>query len=135
MPSLAPIAVLDGAATPVSHTYTPTKIDASGVATLQERVGLVPVGYPTMTWSVRPPVANGTTYKVVGKLVIPKVITTTDTTGKTVTSVDYSNQVTLEFVFANRSTTQERKDMRVLSSNVLKDTAVIAILEQLESFY
>jgi len=135
MPAFAPIAILDGASTPVSHTYAPVRIDANGVALLQERVGGVPVGYPTMTWSVRPPTSQGSTYKVTCKLVIPKVVTTTDSTGKTVTSVDYSNQVETIYTVSQRSTQQERKDIRVLNDNLQNHAVAQAIVEYLESIY
>lgn len=137
MPSNAPIAVQDGASTPVTHTFNPSKIDSNGVATFQERVSGVPVGFPTITWSVRAPVNGSTsaTYKVTGRLTQPKVITTTDTSGKSVTSVDYQNLGSIELVFNERSTKQERTDLRVMLSNLLKNAAIVSAVDDLESFW
>lgn len=135
MPALAPIVLKDGASTPVDHTFTPSKIDASGVASLQERVSGIPVGYPTLTASVRGPTPQSSNYKVVLKLTEPKVVTTTDSSGKAVTSVDYTNIGTIELVISNRSLKQERKDLRILLSNALKDPAFVSIIDDLENFY
>jgi len=82
MPANAAIAIQDGASTPVTHTFSPTKIDANGIATFEERVSGVPIGYPTITWSVRAPTKGSSTYKVTGKLTQPKVVDVTDSSGK-----------------------------------------------------
>lgn len=135
MPQNTTIVIKDGAATPVDHTFSPSKIDANNIASFQERTSGVPVGFPTITWSLRAPVNNSPAYKIVGKLTQPKVITTTDTSGKTVTSVDYQNLGTVELVMSERSTKQERTDLRVLLSNLLKATPIIASVDDLESFW
>lgn len=135
MPANAAIAILDGAATPVSHNFVPAKIDSNGVASFQERISGVPVGYPTITWSVRAPTKGSSTYKVTGKLSIPKVITTTDASGKSITSVDYTNLATIDLVVSSRSTKQERTDLRVMMSNMLKHAAIVSTVDDLESFW
>lgn len=135
MPANIQLIINDGAATPVAHTYLPTKIDANNVATFQERTSGVPVGYPTLTWSVRAPLPSSPSYKLVGKLTQPKVITTVDTTGKSVTSVDYTNFITVESVVSNRSTLQERKDLRVLMANALLNAVLSGSADNLESFW
>jgi hypothetical protein len=135
MPANTQIVINDGASTPVAHTYLPTKIDSNNVATFQERISGVPVGYPTLTWSQRAPSGNAATYKVVGKISQPKVITTTDQSGKTVTSVDYTNIGTIELVVSARSTLQERKDLRILLANSLLNATLASSADNLESFW
>lgn len=135
MPANAAIAIQDGAATPVTHTFSPTKIDANGIATFEERVSGVPIGYPTITWSVRAPTKGSSTYKVTGKLTQPKVIDVTDTSGKTVKSVDYVNLATIDLVVSNKSTKQERKDLRVLAANALNNALLVTSADDLESFW
>jgi hypothetical protein len=136
MPANSQIILKDGAATPVDHTYLPTKIDANNVATFQERNSGVPVGYPTLTWSLRAPTTGGApTYKLIGKLTQPKVITTVDQSGKSVTSVDYTNIATVEIVVSNRSTLQERKDIRTLCANMLLNATLASSADNLESFW
>lgn len=135
MPQNTTIVINDGASTPLAHTFYPSKIDANNIATFNERVSGVPVGYPTVTWSLRAPTVQSPAYKLVGKLTQPKVITTTDTTGKTVTSVDYTNIGTIDLVVSSRCTKQERKDLRVLLSNLLLNASIVSSVDDLESFW
>jgi hypothetical protein len=135
MPQNTTIVISDGATTPVAHTFSPSRIDANNVATFQERVNGVPVGYPTLTWSLRAATTASPTFKLVGKLTQPKVITVTDTSGKTVTTVDYTNIGTIELVSSQRATLQERKDLRVLLSNLLLNTSIVSSADNLESFW
>lgn len=135
MPSNTSITIKDGASTPVDHVFSPTRIDANNIATFQERVSGVPIGYPTITWSLRAPTKGSSTYKVTGKLTQPKVIDVTDTSGKTVKTVDYVNLATVDFVFSEKSTKQERKDLRVLMSNLLINAVMAASADDLESFW
>lgn len=134
MPANTSIAIADGASTPVTHTYLPTKVEGS-LASWQERVSGVPIGYPTLSWSWREPSSQSPTYKLVGKLTQPKVVTTTDTTGKTVTSVDYTNLGTVELVLSAKSSKQERTDIRTLMSNALKNATVVSIIDDLEGVW
>lgn len=135
MPSNTSITIKDGASTPVDHVFSPTRIDANNIATFQERVSGVPIGYPTITWSLRAPTKGSSTYKVTGKLTQPKVIDVTDTSGKTVKTVDYANLATVDFVFSEKSTKQERKDLRTLMSNLLVNAVMAASADDLESFW
>lgn len=135
MPQLTTIVLKDGAATPVSHTFSPTGINASGVAQLDERVSGVPIGYPQITWSQRAPSSGSATYKLTGKLTQPKVVTVTDSTGAVSTVVDHSNLGTIELVVSSKSTKQERTDLRVLVSNLLLDPSIIACVDNLEQLY
>lgn len=135
MPSLAPITIKDGAATPADHVFTPDRIDSSGVATFKERVSGVPIGYPTLTSSVRAPAGGSTTYKLGQRLTMPKVVTTTDVTGKIVTSVDFQDLVDVSFVLSEKGDTQGRKNLRVLLANWLLSAQAAAVIDNVESFY
>ncbi len=135
MPQNTTITIKDGAATPKDHVFNPSKIDASNIATFNERVGGVPVGMPTITWSVRAPSKGAPAYKVTGKLVLPKVVTSTGSDGKTITSVDYENLANVSFAVSERSTRQERVDLRVMTSNMLVQSALATTVDDLESFW
>lgn len=135
MPQNTTITIKDGEATPLDHVFNPTKIDSNGVATFVERVSGVPVGMPTITWSVRAPTKASPTYKVTGKLVMPKVVTVTGSDGKSITSVDYENLANLSFVLSERSSKQERKNIRVLISNALVNASIVPSVDDLESFW
>jgi hypothetical protein len=135
MPSNAPIAIFDGATTPVSHSFSPKAINGN-IASFQEILSGVPIGYPVLTVSNREPVKGSAgVYRVTMKLVVPKVITTTDVSGKTVTSVDYSNSAEITLLLSERSSTQERKNIRVLASNLLMNASPAAVVDNLEFYW
>jgi len=135
MPQNQSIVIKDGASTPVNHTYMPSKIDSNNVATFQERVSGVPVGYPTLTWSLRAPSPQSATYKMVGKLTLPKVVSATDSSGVSVMRVDYTNIGTIELVVSSRSTKQERTDLRAQLQSLLAAPAIVTSADDLESFW
>lgn len=134
MPSNAPIAIADGASTPVTHTFSPRGIDGR-VASFQEVISGVPIGYPKITVSSREPVNGGSVYKVTYKLQVPKVITTTDASGKTVTSVNYTNSGEITLLVAQASEKQERKNLRVLLANLLLSASTASVVDDLEFFW
>lgn len=134
MPSNAPIAIADGAATPVTHTFSPRAID-NRIATFQEVINGVPIGYPKITVSSREPVQGSNVYRVVYKLQLPKIVTAVDASGRTVTSVSYSNTAEITLLVAQASTKQERTDLRVLVSNLLKAASTISVVDDLEFFW
>ncbi len=136
MPQIAPITLKGGEATPVNHVYTPTGIAAAtGVATFSERVSGVPIGYPTLTSSLRVPSRTVLNYKSVTRLAIPAVVTGTDASGKAFTSVDHSNFADLALLLDQKSTEEERKNLRVQLSNYLLSDHAIATIDKLESSY
>lgn len=134
MPQNSAIAIKDGALTPVTHTYYPTGIDGI-IASFIERSGAVPIGQASVSWSLRAPNKQSATYKLVGKLVCPEVVTVTDVSGKTATVVDYTNLATVELVLSNKSTKQQRTDLRTLVSNLLLAPTIVASVDDLESFW
>ncbi len=134
MPSTAPIAIADGASTPVTHTYAPRAIE-NRVASFQEVTSGVPIGYPKLTVSNREPVQGGAVYRVTLRLQVPKVITTTDASGKTVTSVNYVNSGEIALLLANSSEKQERKNIRVLLANLLLHSSTSSVVDDLEFFW
>lgn len=135
MPQNTTIAIQDGAATPVTHTFNPQSIDSNGVATYKERVSGVPIGQPQLSLSVRAPAGNSTTYKVTGRLTMPQVVETTDSAGKTVKSVDYAPLGTFEFVLPVKADKIDRTNIRVLLSNALKNATVVSMIDDLEGVW
>lgn len=130
MPQLANIVINDGAATPVAHTFAPVTTDGQ-LGQLAERSGL-PIAYPKLAVSVRPPVNGGETYKIRLTLQVPQTSTVV-ATGKVVK--DFTNTASLDLVFHERSTAQQRKDIRVLLANALANATVVTVVENLEPLY
>lgn len=136
MPANTSITIKDGKTTPADHVFSPMRIDQNNVASFNERVGDTLIGQPVFTWQIRSPVnGTGETFKVAAKLSIPKVITTTDGTGKSVTSVDYVSLATAELVVSRRSTLQERKDLRTMLANALLNATLAGSADNVESFW
>lgn len=139
MPQNTNLTINDGAATPVAHAFVPVKIDNQGVAHWAERTGLTIIGWPKFTLGIREPAVGGgkggKSYKTTLMLKQPKVITTTDVSGKTVTSIDYENSGKIELMVSPSSTAQERKDLRVMLANALLNATVASSLDNVETFW
>lgn len=137
MPANAQFTINDGATTPVAHVFSPTSIDAQGVALWNERNGTVLIGQNQVTYSVRAQGANGAgpTSKITIKLKKPKVVIATGSNGVQNTLVDYTDLATVEFVVSNKGTQQERKDLRVLVANLLQHATFVAAIESPEAFW
>jgi len=52
-----------------------------------------------------------------------------------VKTVDYTNLATIDLVVSNKSTKQERKDLRVLVANALNNALLVTSADDLESFW
>lgn len=131
MPAIINVAIADGAATPVTHTYTPASV-AGVVAVWKERLSAgIAKFFPYITGQLKEPSGGSTVYRAKYSIVIPKTITGTNGA----VTEDYRNLCNLEFVFSERSVEQERKDVRVLVRNLLADASVITMIEKLEPAY
>lgn len=128
MPALAPIVINDGATTPVAHTFGPVTSDGQK-ALLKERIG-VPIAFPGLSTSVRPPVAQGDIYKLTFVLTLPQTVLVDG-----VTKVDHTLTAEVNLMMSNRSTEQNRKDLRVMVSNLLLNAATVTMIEKLEPQY
>lgn len=128
MPQLNAIVVNDGKTTPVAHTFSPVTTDGY-VATLKERSGL-PIEFSSLGISVRPPVKGSEVYKTRLTLAVPHTVTVD---GRA--SVDYTETVTIDILTNERSSTQDRKDIRVLAANLLLNATVVTVVENLEPLY
>lgn len=132
MPANSNIAILDGAPTPVSHTYVPAGLDgSSGVAHFIERTDGVFVGEPKLDITIRPVTKGQPTRKAVVLLTQPK--RTTDEAGNV--TVAYENLGKLEFTYSANSTTAERKNLRVLLANAALHALVAQAIDNNETFW
>lgn len=125
MPQLQQVVLTDREATPVAHTFTPTRM-AGGVAVLHERTG-TPIADPQLSLSIRETPEN---FKVLFKLDVPSVQT------ETVNGVDrpvivHTSYAKAEFAFPKTTTEQERDNIvgmfsgLLAESNALPDGVVI----------
>jgi hypothetical protein len=135
MPSIANITIKDGAATPVDHVFKPAAVVGSLATWREQTANGIPVGNNVLTYSVKAPASGVGAYTVQLKLVKPKVVSLTDTSGKTVNTVIRTDLWDATFKVGSDSTTQERKDLRVMSSNAAVSAIVAQAFDDLESFF
>lgn len=113
MPQLQSVALLDRAATPLSHPFVPRSID-NGVAVVVETSG-VPIGENKLTVSMR-----RAADKFRGRLVLTMPVVVNETINGVVKPVVVRVAIAnLEFVFDEKSSTQERTNLIGMLSDAL----------------
>lgn len=148
MPALASIAINDGQATPVAHTFSPVRIDEKGVASFYDRSGGIAIGFPRFTISLKEPVnpvragsssdAKKRNYKAILTFDVPVLESTSAATGSGIApapTVAYVHSGRLEMNLPERGTLSNRNDLVAYFVNALSNTTVKSVLQNLEAFY
>lgn len=137
MSQIATITINDGQSTPVAHAFNPIVSVpptyrrngvANQAAVAQERLLL-----QTILAKARDGVN-----KVQIELVVPVSEVPAGGTGSGYTAppaIAHEQRVKVEFYFHNRSVTEGRKDLRVMLSNLLLNSQVVAAIDNLEQPY
>lgn len=139
MPAIGNIVINDGAGTPVAHTFAPAGITGL-VANYADRVGGIPVGYPTLDVSLRPPSPQSREkmYLATIRIKTPILDVTSPSTMTGIQpapSVGYTPIAELKFWLPERSTLQNRKDLRAFVKNLMNDAVITNLVETLENVY
>lgn len=121
----ANIAIVDGKAAPVTHTFVPSKIGET--TSVFYGPGATLAGRERITITRREATAT-----VAGKVSI-KLETPIERTVDGTVRVEYSLASYQEFVLAPMSVKQDRKDLRLLSANLLLNPLVVACIDDMES--
>lgn len=151
MSAFGNIAILDGQATPVAHTFTPLTLfnNASGsIATYVNRASaLVDIGFEEIKLSFRTPsgervagakASSERIYKVAMTLKVPVLESTSAATGTGIApapTVAYVLTSKVEFLLPARSTTQQRKDLRTLTQALLWRPEAVSLVENMEGIF
>lgn len=138
MAAIAPVVLLDGQSTPVSHTFNPVTIDAAGVAKWTDRVNGIALGYPALTLLVRNPTKDSRSFKVTCKVVTPILELTSPSTATGIQPAPtkaYDLLATLEFVLPERSSLAERQNLFAYVKNMFEDANLISAVTDNESVY
>lgn len=131
MAQLAPISILDGKATPVTHVYNPVGVPAGADFNLFVNRGTE--GKPELQEELRAKISvNGgnSPYRVKVSLLLP-----ISKTVEGVTAIDYQNRVDVEFIMNKKSTTGSRADLLALIKNALSNSLVASMVTDLEQMY
>lgn len=133
MSQIANIAIQDGQGTPVTHTFYPLR--SGDKSTWREnQAGLSLIGQGIVDMSVK----QGPLNKVRLVLELPALETATGANASGYTAapkVAYSNKAIVELFLPARGTAAQRKDLRVLLSNLLKDATILDSVENLNVPY
>lgn len=121
MAARANIAINDGEATPVTHTFKPIGDAVGGVSQWQcLPASGVAVGAELIKLSIRPPMNGSPMYKMEARLYLPTLEVTSGGTGSgyvAAPTLAYANQFIITALLHQRSTQQERKNARLLGYN------------------
>lgn len=136
MSAIANIAIADGQATPVTHTFYP--ITSGQDSKFRENQASLPlIGQGMIDQVLKLDTRRGLNrVRIVLELPALETATAANSAGYTAApKVAYSNRATVELVLPSRGTAAQRKDLRVLLSNLLLNATVIDTIENLNMPY
>lgn len=115
--NMSPLSLIDAAATPVTHYFTPASRVAENVARWVDREhnGGVAIGYRTVTYSVKDPAQAGGVTRQKVSLSIPLV----DFSVPTAPKLLGTNRVNIEITTAAVSSDQNVKDLVEMTARLL----------------
>lgn len=146
MPVSQEIVLEDAQVTPVQHTFTPVGRDARDPQTIwfEDRSRPSPLGYWRISIKlVRPPIQNtpglraDRTYRVTVGLHQPVLETLSNSTVSGIVpapTLSYVPRSFTEYVMQERSTSQDRKDLRKMTADLQDNVQVIDMVENLINY-
>jgi hypothetical protein len=143
MPAITTVQIYDGSGTPVQHTFSPIGRDVNGVFWFEQTtpspvspLGAKRIGYKQTRVLDASKQLTGRS-KVTYTISVPTLEALgTSSTGITPPpTLSYVEMARVEFDLAERSTSQERKDTRVLMYNLLANAMPISNIESLAPSY
>jgi len=139
MAARAVISLLDGQATPVTHTFSPNSGDGNvpgtSVISYEDRVGGVSVGFNRVSISTRQPSKQNRNYKVAVLIQVPVLEVVSNSTVSGIAPAPqaaYVDTVRMEFILPERSSVQSRKDLLAYTKNLLANAVMTSSIVDLE---
>jgi hypothetical protein len=141
MPAIANVSINDGLATPVAHVFAPAKTQ-SDYALLEDRVAGVYIGYNKLTMTLARPTGDSKSanrnLKLTMRIETPKMEVVSNNTISGIApapTVSYRPWAELTFVFPERCSLQDRKDLQAFVKNLLANSFATAAVETYELPY
>lgn len=146
MPSAANIVIADAQATPVDHTFVPIgpDLEDSTKFWFEDQSQSSPAGYWRLGVSLkRPPMAKAgadtanRTVRVMIEMhqpVLEVAVTATYNGIAPAPRVSYVPRAFVELVIPERSSLQNRKDLRAMCAGAINDVAITTVIESLQAF-
>jgi hypothetical protein len=144
MSAVANIVLNDAQATPVAHTFLPLGPDSNGVWWWEDQSGTSSIGYNRLSMSLKrpPPATAGQSSdkrvnRVKAVIYTPKVeaLGVSDSGYTPSPTIAYTPTATVEFVMSERSSTQDRKDLRKFMDFLCAEAQLTAMVETLQNVY
>jgi hypothetical protein len=146
MAAVAPIVVNDGQATPVAHTFTPAGPDRNGVQYYKDVSGGIAIGFPQITIDLREPRPAGPSgasvssrvYRATVKVVLPILENNVVNSWSGILpspTKSYDLVFRGEFLLPERSQLAGRKDLFAFVKNLMADTVMTKLIQDLENVY
>jgi hypothetical protein len=141
--AIANIVLADALATPVNHTFSPARqglLGSTSVAEWEDRAANtgIPVGFYKIHTQFLRPNKDRKTYRMVLKISLPVLETVSNSTVSGIApapTVSYTPLAQMEFVIPERASLQARKDLRKMAFNMLNDTQIVNMIENLDVPY
>lgn len=135
------IVLADAQGTPVNHTFVPIGRDKNGVFWFEDQSQTNAIGYWRISVELKkPPVAiakqssEGRSNRALIQLMEPILETMSNSTVSGIEpapTVSYVPRSFAEFVLPERSSLQNRKDIRKMMANLLAEAQVVSVVETL----
>lgn len=145
MPAASNIVLADAQATPVNHTFIPMGKDANGVVWYEDQSQSNPLGYWKISLEIKKPYSMAAGSKSDSSRMIRVKWALHEPTLETLGTADngltppptiaYVTRTSGEFILPERSTLQNRKDIRKMAALLLADTQLVAAVETLQAIY
>lgn len=144
MSAVAAITLADALATPVNHNFIPLGPDAKGVWWYEDQSQIAPVGFwrisVSLTRSPSPSVgssAAGRVSRVKISVHEPQLETLSNAANGLTPApqVAFITRSMVEFVLPERSSLQNRKDIRKMTALLLGDLQVVNMIENLQGVF
>jgi len=139
------IVLADALATPVNHTFVPLGPDKDGVFWFEDQSQASPIGFWRISYQLKRPAqgnagaaSSGRTYRVVVGLHEPILENVTNNTVSGISpapTISYVPRSFTEYVMPERSSLQNRKDLRKMTYNLQNESQLVSLVENLISPY
>lgn len=139
------IVLADAQGTPVNHTFVPLGPDRDGLFWFEDQSQASPIGYWRISHQLKRPAPGAAgqnsaqrTYRAVIGLHEPVLENVTNNTVSGISpapTVSYVPRVFVEAVMPERSSLQNRKDLRKMIYNLLNEAQTVALVESLVTPY
>lgn len=139
------IVLADAQGTPVNHTFVPLGPDKDGVFWFEDQSQANAIGYWRISYQLKRPSAAAAgmsskqrTFRAVIGLHEPTLETVSNDTVSGIApapTVSYVDRVFTEYVMPERSSLQNRKDLRKMNYNLQNEAQLVSLVETLVTPY